>query len=212
MERGTLVRWNDDRGFGFIKPNTPNAQDVFIHISALKQMARKPVVGDEIVYQSQQQSDGKIKATKASIEGVAVISGVTSGLANKPTRSQCKDHTPTSHYSHRRSGSRLQRMIFIIILVSIGSFAIKQYQALRTALALIAATVQGIQLRACRGLLKLNNAEMVLLSKPRRARLTAVFAALQFLRRTRAIRCKLCLASIHFKHTQSKYGTYSHLP
>ena len=82
----------------------------------------------------------------------------------------------------------------------------------RTALALIAATVQGIQLRACRGLLKLNNAEMVLLSKPRRARLTAVFAALQFLRRTRAIRCKLCLASIHFKHTQSKHGTYSHLP
>ena len=130
MERGTLVRWNDDKGFGFIKPNTPNAQDVFIHISALKQMARKPVVGDEIVYQSQQQSDGKIKAIKASIEGVAVISGVTSGLANKPTRSQHKDHTPTSHYSHRRSGSRLQRMIFIIILVSIGSFAIKQYQAL----------------------------------------------------------------------------------
>ncbi|MCG9723513.1 hypothetical protein [Shewanella sp. Isolate7] len=79
----------------------------------------------------------------------------------------------------------------------------------RTALALIAATVQGIQLRACRGLLKLNNAEMVLLSKPRRARLTAVFAALQFLRRTRAIRCKLRLASIHFKHTQSKHGTYS---
>ncbi|CAM3927878.1 excalibur calcium-binding domain-containing protein [Shewanella aquimarina] len=130
MERGTLVRWNDDRGFGFIKPNTPNAQDVFIHISALKQMARKPVVGDEIVYQSQQQSDGKIKAIKASIEGVAVVSGVTSGLANKPTRSQYKDHTPTSHYSRRRSGSRLQRMIFIIILVSIGSFAIKQYQAL----------------------------------------------------------------------------------
>ncbi|ABO22357.1 excalibur calcium-binding domain-containing protein [Shewanella loihica] len=134
MERGTLVRWNDDKGFGFIKPNTPNAQDVFIHISALKQMARKPVVGDEIIYQSQQQSDGKIKAVKASIEGVAVVSGIASGrasgLANKPTRPQHRDHTQSSHYSHRRSGSRLQRMIFIIILVSIGSFAIKQYQAL----------------------------------------------------------------------------------
>ncbi|QYJ82906.1 excalibur calcium-binding domain-containing protein [Shewanella aegiceratis] len=134
MERGTLVRWNHDKGFGFIKPNTPNAQDVFIHISALKQMARKPVVGDEIIYQSQQQSDGKIKAVKASIEGVAVISGIASGrasgLANKSTRSQYKNHSSTSHYSHRRSGSRLQRMIFIVILVSIGSFAVKQYQAL----------------------------------------------------------------------------------
>ncbi|MCG9720739.1 ATP-binding protein, partial [Shewanella sp. Isolate7] len=92
-----------------------------------------------------------------------------------------------------------------VVLLPLGGSTLRKVRtSRRTALALIAATVQGIQLRACRGLLKLNNAEMVLLSKPRRARLTAVFAALQFLRRTRAIRCKLCLASIHFKHTQSK--------
>ncbi|MCG9719825.1 DUF2789 family protein [Shewanella sp. Isolate7] len=106
----------------------------------------------------------------------------------------------------------LRRTRAIRCKLCLASIHFKHTQSKRTALALIAATVQGIQLRACRGLLKLNNAEMVLLSKPRRARLTAVFAALQFLRRTRAIRCKLCLASIHFKHTQSKHGTYSHLP
>ncbi|MFV7784966.1 excalibur calcium-binding domain-containing protein [Shewanella marisflavi] len=132
MERGTLVRWNDDKGFGFIKPNTPNAQDVFIHISALKQMARKPVVGDEIIYQRQQQSDGKFKAIKASIEGVVVVSGVVSGLANtpKPKPAPRRDRTPSPHYSHRRSSSLLQRVIFIVLLVSIGSFGFKQYQAL----------------------------------------------------------------------------------
>ncbi|QDF74075.1 MULTISPECIES: excalibur calcium-binding domain-containing protein [Shewanella] len=132
MERGTLVRWNDDKGFGFIKPNTPNAQDIFIHISALKQMARKPVVGDEIIYQRQQQSDGKFKAVKASIEGVAVVSGVVSGRANtpKPKPASSRDRTPSPHYSHRRSSSLLQRVIFIVLLVSIGSFGFKQYQAL----------------------------------------------------------------------------------
>ncbi|MCG9747894.1 excalibur calcium-binding domain-containing protein [Shewanella sp. Isolate8] len=137
MERGTLVRWNDDRGFGFIKPNTPNAQDVFIHISTLKQMARKPVVGDEIVYQSQQQSDGKIKATKASIEGVAVISGVTSGLARKPqpkpkqnAGAPGRERHQTPHYTHRRSGSPLRRLITLSLLLGIGFFGLRQYQAL----------------------------------------------------------------------------------
>ncbi|GIU38611.1 hypothetical protein TUM3794_11330 [Shewanella colwelliana] len=44
MEKGTLVRWNAEKGFGFIKPDATNNQDVFIHISALKQMARKPLL------------------------------------------------------------------------------------------------------------------------------------------------------------------------
>lgn len=35
---GTLTRWNDDRGFGFITP-IPAGQDVFVHISALRATA-----------------------------------------------------------------------------------------------------------------------------------------------------------------------------
>lgn len=39
--RGQLNRWNDDKGFGFI--STENGKrDIFIHISALKQMSRRP--------------------------------------------------------------------------------------------------------------------------------------------------------------------------
>lgn len=82
MEKGNLVRWNDDKGFGFIKPMAnSDTSDVFIHISALKHMARKPLVGDEIIYQRELQSDGKVRAIKASITGVAVISNAT-----KPSR------------------------------------------------------------------------------------------------------------------------------
>jgi len=33
MDRGVLVRWNDEKGFGFIQPDKNAAQDVFIHIS-----------------------------------------------------------------------------------------------------------------------------------------------------------------------------------
>jgi len=44
IEKGKLVRWFDDKGFGFIK--SENAKDdIFIHISALKGMSRKPLIG-----------------------------------------------------------------------------------------------------------------------------------------------------------------------
>jgi cold shock CspA family protein len=50
IEKGKLVRWVDDKGFGFIKPQS-GEDDIFLHISALKGMSRKPVIGDVIHYQ-----------------------------------------------------------------------------------------------------------------------------------------------------------------
>jgi cold shock CspA family protein len=44
IEKGKLVRWIDDKGFGFIKPEN-GKDDIFIHISALRGMSRKPVIG-----------------------------------------------------------------------------------------------------------------------------------------------------------------------
>ncbi|MCL2918494.1 excalibur calcium-binding domain-containing protein [Shewanella litorisediminis] len=72
MQRGKLVRWNDERGFGFIKPELDGTGDVFIHISSLKQMSRAPRVGDIIVFQLETSSDGKQQAGIARIEGVAI--------------------------------------------------------------------------------------------------------------------------------------------
>lgn len=68
--RGILTKWNDDRGFGFIKPDA-GTREVFLHISALKEAGRRPRVGDAIYYELTTEADGKIRASKASIEGVA---------------------------------------------------------------------------------------------------------------------------------------------
>ena len=70
--KGRLERWYEDKGFGFIQPEE-SKKDVFIHISALKNMPRRPVVGDVIYYQLHMGGDGKIKAINARIEGDAVV-------------------------------------------------------------------------------------------------------------------------------------------
>ena len=70
---GKLKHWNEDKGFGFISLND-KSKDVFIHISALRKMSRRPVVGDIIVFQKDVDNNGKERAINAQIQGVSSAS------------------------------------------------------------------------------------------------------------------------------------------
>ncbi|MBA6390618.1 excalibur calcium-binding domain-containing protein [Colwellia sp. BRX10-3] len=70
MHKGQLKSWFDNKGFGFIE-SPELKQDTFIHISALKEMSRKPKIGDFIYFEVEQQSNGKTSAINCRIEGVA---------------------------------------------------------------------------------------------------------------------------------------------
>jgi uncharacterized membrane protein YsdA (DUF1294 family)/cold shock CspA family protein len=67
LQSGQLTKWKDDRGFGFIQP-VDGSQEVFVHISALKDSTRRPKVGDTIYYHVVTE-DGKIRACNAFIAG-----------------------------------------------------------------------------------------------------------------------------------------------
>ena len=131
MERGTLVRWNKDKGFGFIKPETSSDVDVFIHITTLKHMARKPLIGDEILFHRENQPDGKVKAVKASIEGVAIIAGSShakvadtplSGPFNLPSNNK------THHSLRTSSSSVIGRIILVLIVLNLAIYGFNKYQ------------------------------------------------------------------------------------
>ncbi|MBD2744376.1 cold shock domain-containing protein [Coleofasciculus sp. FACHB-1120] len=68
--KGQLKTWKDDRGFGFIQPSDAG-KEVFLHISALKGASRRPKVGDTIFYELTTEANGKVRASNASIEGIA---------------------------------------------------------------------------------------------------------------------------------------------
>lgn len=70
LRKGQLIKWDDARGFGFIKP-IDASKEVFLHISALKGASRRPKVGDKIFYELTTEANGKVRACNASIEGVA---------------------------------------------------------------------------------------------------------------------------------------------
>jgi len=64
---GVLVKWNEDKGFGFVQMAS-SQQQTFAHIKEFENRRRKPKVGDEITFKLQQQPDGKLRAT-----GVAYV-------------------------------------------------------------------------------------------------------------------------------------------
>ena len=69
LKKGKLIDWKDDRGFGFIKPDDVDKK-VFLHISVLNRTDRRPKIGDIIFYERVIEQDGKLRATRASIQGV----------------------------------------------------------------------------------------------------------------------------------------------
>jgi cold shock CspA family protein len=66
--QGRIVRWNDDRGFGFISSVKSNG-DVFAHISQFKKGYRRPKSGDLVQFQTVTEK-GKISAKGISLIGV----------------------------------------------------------------------------------------------------------------------------------------------
>ena len=67
MHKGQLIKWKDEKGFGFIQPEN-QSQEVFLHISELKDLTRRPQVGDTIYYHLIVKK-GKIRAGNAFILG-----------------------------------------------------------------------------------------------------------------------------------------------
>jgi len=113
IKKGKLIRWMDAKGFGFIKPENGNG-DIFIHISALKGMERKPIIGDIIHYEIMTDTNSKFRAVNAKIEGVRQV------LTLDPVKHKRKSETayrtkPRSHRKPIKSKSRFKLLPAIII-------------------------------------------------------------------------------------------------
>ena len=67
--KGKISQWKDDKGFGFIKPDD-GSEKLFFHISSIKTNARRPLIGDSVLYDSTRDSQQRLKAKRVVIEGV----------------------------------------------------------------------------------------------------------------------------------------------
>lgn len=126
--KGTLVRWRDDKGFGFIEPelivDQPKLKDVFIHASRLTHMSRRPLEGDLIFFQLEHKPDGKLNAIEAHIDGVDVKSDSKSkqGLRSQQREGSGKPSQVIGNINAPRRGL-LFRVGIVMLLLAGASFA-----------------------------------------------------------------------------------------
>lgn len=70
---GTLTKWNDDRGFGFITP-AQAGEELFVHISAFPRDGQRPRLGEVISYEVETDAQGKSRAVRVMRPGRRSVS------------------------------------------------------------------------------------------------------------------------------------------
>lgn len=69
-QRGVLLSWDDNKGFGFIQPEKGGSK-LFVHISAMRGDAR-PNQGDAVFYLAGTDDTGRLRATHMRGEGLSI--------------------------------------------------------------------------------------------------------------------------------------------
>jgi len=66
--KGKIIKWNEDKAFGFITPNG-GGDDVFIHKTALTNRKRVPEISDVITFSISKDKQGRYCASEATFTG-----------------------------------------------------------------------------------------------------------------------------------------------
>lgn len=110
---GTLSRWNGDRGFGFIMP-THGDQEIFVHISAFPKDGVQPTLGEKLSFEIETDNSGKKRAKNLLCPQRLAVSRAP------PSRSSLS-------YRRKEKPLLFQRVISLLILVVLGSYAYGEY-------------------------------------------------------------------------------------
>ncbi|OYU25392.1 MAG: cold-shock protein [Burkholderiales bacterium PBB2] len=143
MSSGILRSWNDERGFGFIAP-TQGGRELFVHISAFPQDCTRPTVGETLQFDLGPGKDGKpqaLRVRRLALEGAGSSSHHMGGpalvRAHPTTRadrvgqasSRAARASGAGTMGARRGSSAWPRLILIVILVMLGAYGVKRFQA-----------------------------------------------------------------------------------
>ncbi|MBB4128644.1 cold shock CspA family protein [Xanthomonas translucens] len=83
---GTLIKWNEERGFGFVRSAHGDAE-IFVHIAAFPRDGVRPRLGELISFDLEQDAEGRPRAVRVMRPGRAPTAPARSAAADVPRRS-----------------------------------------------------------------------------------------------------------------------------
>ena len=114
---GVLKKWNEEKGFGFIRPND-GSHDIFVHISSFPKDGNPPRLNERISYEVIQEK-GKTKAHFLNRLDVTIVQTSRTATTKVPRKKNEKTES--------KSGSILSMLMSVIFIFGIGYFAFQQY-------------------------------------------------------------------------------------
>ena len=81
-EKGKIIKWNDDKGFGFILPSD-SQKNIFVHIKSFSDKSVRPAEGQDVTYTVQKNVDGRDSAIKVSRSTDNIVNNRASSNRNK---------------------------------------------------------------------------------------------------------------------------------
>lgn len=108
---GTLAKWNDERGFGFISPTKDGTPDVFVHVSAFPKDGQRPSIGELLSFEIKTDKDGKKRATNLL-------------FPTRVIRLSTRQHEPSGR---RKNSSFLGRIVSLVVVVALVAYGYGKY-------------------------------------------------------------------------------------
>jgi cold shock CspA family protein len=106
---GTLTKWNDDRGFGFVTP-ARGTTDLFVHISAFPRDGVRPRLNELISFEIEAGPDGKQRAVRVM----------------RPGQRAAGRHAPARE-RQRPQGRWLSGVLTLLIVAGLGAYGYSRY-------------------------------------------------------------------------------------
>lgn len=106
---GSLTKWNDDRGFGFITP-FQNTGEIFVHISAFPRDGVRPQLNEMLSYETELGDNGKLRAIRVMRPAI--------------NRSS---HTKRSRQSKSNKSSPISKIIVVLVIAAVGVIVYSQF-------------------------------------------------------------------------------------
>jgi cold shock CspA family protein len=98
-QQGTLCKWNEERGFGFIKPYA-GGSDIFVHISSFPKHIELPTIGESVFYH------------------IAIRSGKPQAIDVRTQDYEQSRHIKT-RYGSRKKSSSLGLFVLVFLLLAL---------------------------------------------------------------------------------------------
>lgn len=102
---GTLAKWNDERGYGFIAPRL-GGQEVFVHVSSFPRDGRKPRIGESLWFDVEVDKSGRKRAVRVA----------------RPARATAPQSARRDRGARERPGGVVRGLVSAAIVVALGVY------------------------------------------------------------------------------------------